>query len=169
MEYFTKSRKQEVDVRQTWKHIQRYGTTYWNCISNIKAFKYIAAEKTVTKNSVMEYFTKSRKQEVDVWQTWKRIPRYGTTYWSCIPNIKAFRYIAAEKTVTENSVTDDYDDARREKWSLYVAPHFVCRRHKNHVTCADLLSKYLFTWAQDFVDQTIVNVFSWAQFFMDYR
>ena len=39
--------------------------------------------------------------------------------------------MVAEKNVTKKCYTDDADEARRLKWYLYVAPHFVCRLHKN--------------------------------------
>ena len=72
------------------------------------------------------------KQEVDMPQIQKCVTWYSSPYWCSVPNIKKLACVIPEKNVTE--IFCDADDARRQKWSLYVASAKAGRRHnkKDH-------------------------------------
>ena len=56
------------------------------------------------------------------------ITRYSSPYWCSVPNIRKLACVVPEKNVTE--IFCDAD-ARRQKWSLYVASAKAGRRHNN--------------------------------------
>ena len=73
------------------------------------------------------------KQEVDMPQIQNCVTRYSSPYWCSVPIIRKLACVVPEKNVTEiycDADTDD-DDARRQKWSLYVAYAKAGRRHND--------------------------------------
>ena len=70
------------------------------------------------------------KQEVDMPQIKKCVTQYSSLYWCSVPNIRKLASVVPEKNVTE-IFCDANDDARRQKWSLYVASAKAGRRHNN--------------------------------------
>ena len=73
------------------------------------------------------------KQEVDMPQIQKCVTRYSSPYWCSVPNIRKLACVVPEKNVTKFFCDADADDARRQKWPLYVASAKAGRRHKNDV------------------------------------
>ena len=72
------------------------------------------------------------KQEVDMPQIQKCVTRYSSPSWCSVPTIRKLACLVPKKNVTEIfCVADDNDNARRQKWSLYVALAKAGRRHKN--------------------------------------
>ena len=59
-------------------------------------------------------------QEVDMPQIQNCVTRYSSPYWCSVPNIRKLACVVPEKNVTEMFCDADADDARRQKWSLYV-------------------------------------------------
>ena len=78
------------------------------------------------------------KQEVDMPQIQKCVTRYSSPYWCSVPNITKLASVVPEKNVTEIFCDADIDDARWQKWSLYVASAKAGRRHNKE----DILSRY---------------------------
>ena len=73
------------------------------------------------------------KQEGDMPQIQNCITRYSSPYWCSVPNIRKLACVVPEKNVTEIFCdADDDDDARRQKWSLYVAYAKAGRRHNDN-------------------------------------
>ena len=68
------------------------------------------------------------KQEVDKPQIQNCVTRYSSPNWCSVPNIRKLACVVPEKNVTEIFCDAD-DDARRQKWSLYVAYAKAGRRH----------------------------------------
>ena len=69
------------------------------------------------------------KQEVDMPQIQKCFTQYSSPYWCSVPNIRKLASVVPEKNVTEMFCDDD---ARRQKWSLYVASAKAGRRHNKY-------------------------------------
>ena len=72
------------------------------------------------------------KQEVDKPQIQNCVTRYSSPYWCSVPNIRKLAFVVPEKKwqnffVTPTPTTQD--DARRQKWSLYVAYAKAGRQH----------------------------------------
>ena len=70
------------------------------------------------------------KQEVDMPQIQKCVTWYSSPYWCSVPNITKLAFVVPEKNVTEFFCDAD---ARRQKWSLYVASATVGRRHNKFI------------------------------------
>ena len=70
------------------------------------------------------------KQDVDMPQIQKCVTQYSFPYWCSVPNIRKLASVVPEKNVTDIFCNAD-DNARRQKWSLYVASAKGVRRHKN--------------------------------------
>ena len=84
----------------------------------------------VSKYAYVHNIQSRVKQEVDMPQIQKCVTRYSSPYWSSVPNIRKLACVVQEKNVTEFFC--DADNARRQKWSLYVASAKAGRRHNNY-------------------------------------
>ena len=63
------------------------------------------------------------QQEVDMPQIQKCVTRYSSPYWCSVPNIRKLACVVPEKNVTEIFCDADADDdAKWQKWSLYMSP-----------------------------------------------
>ena len=123
--------KQEVDMPQIQKCVTRYSSPYWCSVPNIRKLACVVPEKNVTEiilwaNNIQSHV----KQEVDMLQIQKCVTRYSSPYWCSVPNIRKLACVVPEKNVTEIFCDADADDdARRQKWSLYVVYAKAGRRH----------------------------------------
>ena len=80
----------------------------------------------------MSTISRHVKQDFDMPQIQNCVTRYSSPYWCSVPNIRKLACVVPVKKVTDIFCdADDDDDARRQKWSLYVAFAKAGRRHNN--------------------------------------
>ena len=84
----------------------------------------------VSKFAYVHNIQSRLKQEVDMPQIQNWVTRYSSPSWCSVPNIRKLACVVPEKNVTEIFCDAD-DDARWQKWSLYVASAKAGRRHNN--------------------------------------
>ena len=96
------------------------------------------------------------KQEVDKPQIQNCVTRYSSPYWCSVPNIRKLACVVPEKNVTEIFCDADAD-ARRQKWSLYVAYAKAGRRHNNSYLMV-ISYKYMYTQEYKYSKKNLSNI-----------